>query len=257
MNLGPRAEVPSHQSPVTSATVVLSILPLIPNVSKRASNDRARKHQCSHGTYESASINISCFRVCTHCVPPQILRSTRVRESSRQAGHMTARGHCFSFLRGTTLDWEIVLNAVISVCCWDSSGEKSSILLWSSDGSSLNKVWNLCFVVVAMLMDSYLKTDVYKYDIDRCENPWYIHWISKWQVSSHPMMTPVIADAWGVTLPSARISHCECVANKTTLDFKPPTPFREELKQKTNWPGNCSTASVWNSVSVAVFYQWV
>lgn len=49
MNLGPRAEVPSHQSPVTSATVVLSILPLIPNVSKRASNDRARKHQCSHG----------------------------------------------------------------------------------------------------------------------------------------------------------------------------------------------------------------
>jgi hypothetical protein len=71
------------------------------------------------------------------------------------------------------------------------------------------------------------------------------------------MMTPVIADAWSVTLPSARISHCESVANKTTLDFKPLTPFWEELRQKTNWPGNYSTASVWNLVSVAVFYQWV
>jgi hypothetical protein len=44
MNLRPRAEVPSRQSPVASATVMLSILPLIPDIRKRASNDRARKH---------------------------------------------------------------------------------------------------------------------------------------------------------------------------------------------------------------------
>lgn len=49
MNLSPRAEVPGHQSAVTSATVMLSIFPLIPDIRKRAPNDSACKHQCSHG----------------------------------------------------------------------------------------------------------------------------------------------------------------------------------------------------------------
>lgn len=31
------------------------------------------------------------------------------------------------------------------------------------------------------------------------------------------MMAPVIADAWSITLPSARISRCESVANKTMV----------------------------------------
>jgi hypothetical protein len=40
------------------------------------------------------------------------------------------------------------------------------------------------------------------------------------------MIIPVIADAWGITLPSARISHCESVANKTTLDISHRHHFR-------------------------------
>lgn len=59
MNLSPRAEVPGHQSAVTSATVMLSIFPLIPDIRKRAPNDSACKHQCSHGTDKSKLASIS------------------------------------------------------------------------------------------------------------------------------------------------------------------------------------------------------
>lgn len=52
-----------------------------------------------------------------YCVPLQTLRSTRVMESSRQAGQRTARGHCLSFLKGTMLEGEMPSNAVNPLSC--------------------------------------------------------------------------------------------------------------------------------------------
>lgn len=154
MNLGPRTKMPSSQPTITSTAVMLSILPLLPSIRKKASNDCTSKHQRCHCTKRWSIFNrFMDLGSYTYCVPPQILRSTRVRDNSRHEGQITARGHCLSFRRGTTSDGEIVLNAVMSLR-WVSPWVKSSILLLSSGGLLVNREWMRCLEVVAILIKS-------------------------------------------------------------------------------------------------------